>query len=515
MDDKRIIFFDTTLRDGEQSPGSTMNLAEKLRLARQLESLGVDVIEAGFPASSPGDFEAVSAIAGEVTKAQVAGLARATRSDIERAWQAIKHAAAPRIHIFLATSPLHMKYKLRKEPAEVLEQIRESVAFASGLTANIQFSAEDAARSDPEFLIQAFNAAIAAGATTLNIPDTVGYAQPAEFGNLVRVVMAGVKRPAERKIIFSVHCHNDLGLAVANSLAALEAGARQAEVTVGGIGERAGNACLEEIAMALHVRKEYFGFENGIHTEQIYPTVRLLSRIIGQPIPLNKPIVGANAFAHESGIHQDGVLKHRGTYEIMDPSAVGMPTNALVMGKHSGRRALKAKLENMGYQLDEGRMDIVFTAMKKLADLKQTVYDEDIEALVLEEVYRIPDKYRLVHLSVQCADTGVPPTAMVVMDIKGERRQHAGFGVGPIDAVFGVISSLTGRKPYLEQYRVDAITGGPDALGEVIVRLTDEGCRSVGRGSHPDIINASARAYINALNRLDKKRAESCHKETK
>ena len=504
----RIYFFDTTLRDGEQSPGSTMNLAEKLRMARQLEDLGVDVIEAGFPSSSPGDFEAVSAIAREVTKCQVAALARAVPEDIDRAWEAVKHAVNPRIHIFLATSPLHMEFKLRRSPEAVLRQIGEAVAMAGQFTDNVQFSAEDAARSDPDFLIRAFDVAVDAGANTLNIPDTVGYAQPGEFAALVRRVMKGVKRPGDRKLVFSVHCHNDLGLGVANTLAAVEAGARQVEVTVGGIGERAGNACLEEVAMALAVRRDWYKCESGIVTREIYPAVRRLSRIIGQLVPLNKPIVGANAFAHESGIHQDGVLKHRGTYEIMDPAEVGLPANALVLGKHSGRRALAAKLESLGYSLDEERIGIVFEAMKHLADRKQTIFDEDLEALVLEEVYRIPDTYKLVHLSVQCSDTGVPPSAMVVMDVDGETRRHAGFGVGPVDAAFTTISVMTGRTPALEQYRVDAITGGADAIVQVIVRLRDGDCRSVGRGSHADIINASARAYINALNRLVKKQAE-------
>lgn len=505
---ERVIVFDTTLRDGEQSPGATMNLEEKIRMARQLEALGVDVIEAGFPASSPGDFEAVKTIAATLKKTQVAGLCRCMQSDIDCAWEAVKDAVNPRIHIFLATSPLHMEYKLRKTPDDVLAQIREGVEYAVKFTDNVEFSCEDASRSEPDFLVRACNEAIRAGATTLNLPDTVGYAVPGEYAALVEHVIRNTVRPEGREIIFSVHCHNDLGLAVANTLAALQAGARQVEVTVGGIGERAGNASLEETVMCLNVRKDNYGLETGIVTQQIYPTARMLSRITGQPIAINKPIVGANAFAHESGIHQDGVLKKRETYEIMDPTAIGIPANSLVMGKHSGRRALKSKLESLGYRLAEEQVDQVFEVMKKLADVKKNIYDEDIEALVLEEVYRIPDKYRLIHLSVHASDTGIPPSAQVVMEIDGERKQHAEFGVGPIDAVFNVIAKLTGQYYELEAYSVNAITGGSDALGEVAVRLRANGHKAVGRGSHPDVINSSARAFINALNRLAKKQKE-------
>lgn len=508
----RVIIFDTTLRDGEQSPGATMTLDEKVRMAQRLEALGVDVIEAGFPASSEGDFESVRTIAASVKKVQVAGLARCIPSDIDRAWEAIKDAANPRIHTFLATSPLHMEFKLRKKPEEVLAQVREGVARAAMHTANVEFSAEDASRSEPDFLVQVFNEAIKAGATTLNIPDTVGYALPKEYAALIDYVIRNTIRPEGREIIFSVHCHNDLGLAVANTLAALEVGARQVEVTIGGIGERAGNASLEETVMCLNVRRDVYGLETGIVTQQIYPTSRLLSHIIGQPIALNKPIVGANAFAHESGIHQDGVLKKRETYEIMDPVSLGIPTNSLVMGKHSGRRALKSKVEYLGYQLSEEQIGQVFDAMKKLADIKKNIYDEDIEALILEEIYRIPDKYKLVHLSVHTSDIGVPPSAMVVMEINGERRQHSAFGVGPVDAVFNTISSMTSQRYELDAYSVSAITGGSDAQGEVTVRLSQNGQKAVGRGSHPDVINASARAFINALNRIAKTGAKDIKK---
>ena len=495
---KRILIFDTTLRDGEQSPGATMNHSEKLRMAHQLELLGVDIIEAGFPASSVGDFEAVTAIAKSVDKPIVAGLARAVESDIDRAAEALRHAKNRRIHIFLATSPLHMEYKLKKTPDQVLAMIDKSVRHAASCAPDVEFSCEDASRSDLDFMVQACKVAIDAGAGTLNIPDTVGYAQPEEFARRI----AYLKERIPAHIVISVHCHNDLGLGVANSLAAIQAGATQAEVTVSGIGERAGNAALEELVMALTVRKPYYNCECGIVTEQIYPTARLLSRIIGWPIPRNKPITGGNAFAHESGIHQAGVLSNPETYEIMTPKSIGLAENAIVMGKHSGRNALKTKLEGMGYQLDAERLDVVFEAMKNLADKKKEIFDEDVEALVLENVYRIPDKYRLIHLAIHSADTGVPPTAMMVMAVDGEEKRTATFGVGPVDAVFKAIDQITGKEPELEQYAVNAVTGGTDALGEVTVRLKSNGKSAMGRGSDPDVIVAGARAYLNAMNRL-------------
>ncbi len=501
----RIIIFDTTLRDGEQSPGATMSLKEKIRMAHQLELLGVDIMEAGFPASSPGDFESVVSIAKEVEKVRVAGLARCVPGDIERAAEAVRHAKTSRIHTFLATSPLHMEYKLRKKPDEVLKMIEVGVSLAASCTKDVEFSCEDASRSDLDFMLEACKIAVANGARTLNIPDTVGYAQPEEYAARI----AFLRERIDPSVVISVHCHNDLGLAVANTLSAFRAGARQAEVTVGGIGERAGNASLEELIMALTVRKPYYRLAHGINTEQIYPTARLLSRIIGQPIARNKPIVGANAFAHESGIHQAGVLSNPETYEIMTPASIGLPSNAIVMGKHSGKNALKSKLESLGYQLDSDQIDLVLAAVKRLADKKEEIYDEDLEALVLEEIYRIPDKYRLVHLGVQSSDTGLPPTAVMVLEVDGKQVEHAGFGVGPIDAVFQGIAKTTKHKPKLEQYSVNAITGGTDALGEVTVRLSEGGRTAVGRGSHPDIINASARAYLNALNRLAKKQEEA------
>ena len=468
----RVIFFDTTLRDGEQSPGCTMNHAEKLRIAHQLEILGVDVIEAGFPASSQGDFDSVQAIAKQAgDNIQICGLARCMEKDIRRCWEAISVAKNPRIHTFLATSDLHMKYKLRKTPEQVIEMIKSSVSLAASLTSNVEFSCEDASRSDKDFLCRACGTAISAGATTINLPDTVGYAEPDEFAQLVKYVIENT--PGADKAIFAIHCHDDLGLGVANTLAALRVGARQAEVTLCGIGERAGNTSLEEVAMNLAVRKDYYGLESNIVSTQLYPSCRLLSMTIGQPIPHNKAIIGANAVAHESGIHQDGMLKNRQTYEIMT------------------------------YKLDDEQLQTIFEAVKDLSDRKKKLYDEDLMALVQDKLYRMPDSYRLSHVSVSSSDAGgVPPTAAVLMDVDGIEKSHAGFGVGPIDAVFNVIADMVGRQPELEQYSVNAITGGTDAMGEVTVRIAEKGFSAIGRGAHPDIIVASAKAYVNALNHL-------------
>ena len=498
----RVIFFDTTLRDGEQSPGCTMNHAEKLRIAHQLEILGVDVIEAGFPASSQGDFDSVQAIAKQAgDNIQICGLARCMEKDIRRCWEAISVAKNPRIHTFLATSDLHMKYKLRKTPEQVIEMIKSSVSLAASLTSNVEFSCEDASRSDKDFLCRACGTAISAGATTINLPDTVGYAEPDEFAQLVKYVIENT--PGADKAIFAIHCHDDLGLGVANTLAALRVGARQAEVTLCGIGERAGNTSLEEVAMNLAVRKDYYGLESNIVSTQLYPSCRLLSMTIGQPIPHNKAIIGANAFAHESGIHQDGMLKNRQTYEIMTPQSVGRDSTNLVIGKHSGRNAVRSKFESMGYKLDDEQLQTIFEAVKDLSDRKKKLYDEDLIALVQDKLYRMPDSYRLSHVSVSSSDAGgVPPTAAVLMDVDGIEKSHAGFGVGPIDAVFNVIADMVGRQPELEQYSVNAITGGTDAMGEVTVRIAENGFSAIGRGAHPDIIVASAKAYVNALNHL-------------
>lgn len=503
----RVIIFDTTLRDGEQSPGATMNLQEKLRMARQLEVMGVDVLEAGFPASSIGDFESVHSIANAVKGMQVAALARASEGDIDRAWEALKGAENPRIHLFLATSPIHMEYKLRKTPDEVVELATRAVRHAAQYTSNVEFSAEDASRSDMDFLVRVFTAAIDAGATTINIPDTVGYAQPVEYGERIRYIIENT--PNAHKAIFSVHCHNDLGLAVANTLYALQNGARQAEVTLSGIGERAGNTSLEELVMALRTRADYYGgLDTGIQSDQLFPACRLLSLIIGRPIPANKAVVGGNAFAHESGIHQDGMLKNRETYEIMTPQSIGRISTDLVIGKHSGRNAVRTRLEQLGYRLEDEQINVVFAAVKELADKKAAVHDEDLEALVFSEVYRIPDRYRLLNASVQTTTGGMPSTAAIVMQAGGEEMRRAGFGAGPIDATFNVISQLVSRAPDLEQFSINAITGGTDALGEVTVRLREGALNATGRGSDPDIIIASAKAYIDALNRLDHKEKE-------
>lgn len=507
-DPNRILIFDTTLRDGEQSPGATMNLKEKLSLARQLDQLGVDVIEAGFAASSPGDFEAIASIANEVEKARVCSLARCLHSDIDRAAEALAKAKQSRIHVFLATSPLHMEYKLKKTPEQVRRIIEDNVKYAASCCQDVEFSCEDASRTDLDFMVEACRLAVANGAKTINIPDTVGYAQPEEHAARI----AYLKERIDPGVVVSVHCHNDLGLAVACTLASFKAGARQAEVTLGGIGERAGNAALEEIIMALTVRRDYYKLTHGINTEQIYPSARKLARIIGQPIARNKPIVGANAFVHESGIHQDGVLKNPETYEIMTPASIGLSVGSLVIGKHSGKNALKAKLESLGYgSLSPEQVDALLQDVKLLADKKKDIYDEDIEALVMEKIFRIPQKqkYALKHLGVQSSDNGLPPTAILVLDIDGEEQKHAGFGVGPVDAVFKAIDHVTGRSPQLQEFAVNAITGGTDAQGEVTVKITENGRKSVGRGAHPDIINASARAYLNALNRLVMKEEEA------
>ncbi len=503
---ERVYIFDTTLRDGEQSPGATMTPQEKVRMARQLETLGVDIIEAGFPAASDGDFKSVRMIAAAVKNVQVAALCRALASDIDRGFAAIKDAANPRIHTFIATSELHMKHKLGKSPAEVMDMARAAVSHAASLTKNVEFSAEDASRSEPEFLAAMCELAIDAGATTINIPDTVGYAQPAEFAELIRFLLGRVRN--SRKAVFAVHCHNDLGLAAANTLAALAAGARQAEVTLSGIGERAGNASLEQVVMALKTRPNYYNLETGVVSEQIYPSCRLLSRVIGMPIPPYQAIIGRNAFAHESGIHQHGMLKDRRTYEIMTPQSIGRAGTEMVLGKHSGRHALKAKIEQLNYRLADDQIDAVFEAVKELADRKKQIYDEDVESLILEKIFRIPDKYRLKYLTVLSGNIEMSPSAAVLMEIDGVEVKTSAFGVGPVDAAFHAISELTGKKPELDSYMVNAITGGADAQGEVTVRIRDGQKTSVGRGSHDDIIVASALAYLNALNRMAKKEEE-------
>jgi len=498
---ERIIVFDTTLRDGEQSPGASMNMQEKVRIARQLERLGVDVIEAGFPAASKGDLEAVRMVASSVERPEVAALARANKDDIDKAFEAVKVARKPRIHTFIATSEIHMVHKLRMDQEQVLRAAVEAVAYAKGKVQSVEFSAEDASRSDPDFLCKVFEAVIEAGATTVNIPDTVGYAVPGEFEELVRYVVQHT--PNIHKAVVSVHCHNDLGLATANTLAGIRAGARQAEVTVNGIGERAGNTSLEEVVMALYTRRQAFGgLISNVDTHQIYPTSRLVSMITGIVVQPNKAIVGANAFAHESGIHQDGVLKNRLTYEIMAPETVGLKSNKLVLGKHSGRHALKEKLREMGYSIGEEDLSKLFSRFKELADKRKEILDEDLEALIAEEFLRAPDVYQLEYLNVISGTVAVP-TATVILRIRGEKVQSAGFGVGPIDATYNTIAKMTGTKSKLLRFSVNSITGGMDAQGEVTVRLQENGLVALGKGTDPDIITASAKAYINGLNRLE------------
>jgi len=497
---ERVYIFDTTLRDGEQSPGASMNAAEKMRLATQLEKLGVDIIEAGFPAASEGDFKAVSGIAGKLKNTQVAGLARASKADIDRAWGAIQLAVKPRIHTFIATSDIHLKYKLKMTREEVLKAAIEAVRYAKSFTDNVEFSSEDGSRSDRDFLCKVFEAAIEAGATVVNLPDTVGYAIPEEFGDLVKYVMTHT--PNIGKAVLSVHCHNDLGLATANTIAAISAGARQAEVTINGIGERAGNTSLEEVVMAMHTRPNFLPMSTNILTEHIYPTSRLVSMITGIIVQPNKAIVGANAFAHEAGIHQDGMLKNPMTYEIMKPETVGLNRNQLVLGKHSGRHALRSHLKELGYDLSDEELNIVFTKFKELADKKKHVVDDDLEAIVTEGILRTSEVFLLEYLHV-ISGTTVMPMASVQMAIHGRSVKGAGYGNGPIDAAYNTIAKLTGAESELLRFSVSALTGGTDAMGEVTVRLRENGLIALGKGADPDIITASAKAYLNGLNRLE------------
>jgi 2-isopropylmalate synthase len=498
-----VRIFDTTLRDGEQSPGASMTVEQKVVIARQLEKLGVDVIEAGFAASSDGDFEAVRRVSEEVARPRVVSLARAQEGDLERALKAVERAKNPGIHTFIATSDIHLKHKLRMSREQVIEAAVKAVAYAKRFTDYIEFSAEDASRSDPEFLIQIFREAIRAGAKVINVPDTTGYAIPSEFGALVADLIE--RTAGADRVIWSAHCHNDLGLAVANSLTAVHNGARQIECTINGIGERAGNTSLEEVVMALRTRKNYLDLDTGIMTEQLYPTSRLVSQITGIQIPINKPIVGDNAFAHEAGIHQDGVLKHKQTYEIMTPESIGIPGNRLVMGKHSGRHAFDERLKYLGFSLGKEDMNRAFLRFKELADKKKNVYDEDIEAIVAEEILRVPgqpDRYELLYLSASSNSEGTP-SATVKMRVNGVEKMDYASGDGIVDACYQAITKITGSQSQLVRYNVNAITGGADAQGEVSCIIEDDGFRVSGQGSHTDVILASALAYINALNKLE------------
>lgn len=500
---KTIKIFDTTLRDGEQSPGNSMNIEEKLRVAKQLQKLNVDVIEAGFPIASEGDFEAVKRIAQTIKGPEIAGLCRSSDKDIDRAWEALKYAGERgRIHTFIATSEIHMKYKLKMTREQVLENAVKAVRRAKSYTPNVEFSCEDAVRTDLAFLAQVVEAVIDAGATTVNIPDTVGYTIPFEYFNIIRHLKENVKNI--EKAVISVHCHNDLGLSVANSIAAVQAGAGQVECTINGIGERAGNCSLEEFVMALKTRHDILPFRTNVAHEQIVPSSRLLTTITGIGVQPNKAIVGANAFAHESGIHQHGVLMEKSTYEILTPESVGLKTSVLVLGKHSGRHAFKKRLGELGYELSDEDLNRAFERFKALADLKKEVFDEDLDALVADEVMRPAEKYRLSHITVTCGSFAVA-TSTVQMEIDGTSVRTAELGDGPVDATLKAIKKLTKSKAKLQQYNVGSITGGTDAQGEVTVRVTEGEETVVGRGSSTDIIEASAKAYINALNRLHSK----------
>lgn len=499
----RVIIFDTTLRDGEQSPGATMTFEEKLEVADMLDALGVDVIEAGFPIASEGDFEAVSAIAKRVKRATVAGLARAAFKDIDRCAEAVKHAVNPRIHTFVSTSPLHMKYKLQKDPAEVLEMVTAQVARARNHVADVEWSAEDGTRTEIDFLCRTVEAAIKAGATTINIPDTVGYTVPDEYERIFRTVRERV--PNSDKAIFSVHCHNDLGLAVANTLAGLAGGARQIECTINGIGERAGNAALEEVIMALRTRADVLPYSNNIETAMLMRASKLVSAVTSFPVQYNKAIVGRNAFAHESGIHQDGMLKNALTYEIMTPESVGVSKTSLVMGKHSGRAAFRSKLKEMGYELGENALEDAFNRFKALADKKKIVYDEDIEALVDDEIGHAGERIRVEALTVIAGTMG-PQTATLTLSIDGQSSTKQAVGNGPVDAIFNAIKAMVPNEAVLELYQVHAVTEGTDAQAEVSVRLSENGRSVTAKGADPDTLVASARAYVAALNKLMIKR---------
>jgi 2-isopropylmalate synthase len=501
-----VKIFDTTLRDGEQSPGCSMNLDEKLRVAAQLEALGVDVIEAGFAIASDGDFEAVREVARQSKTATIASLARAATSDIDRAWEAVKFAKFPRIHTFIATSPLHMEYKLKMGPNSVLEAIHKSVSHARNLCADVEWSAEDATRSDFEFLCRAVEIAINAGATTINLPDTVGYATPQTYGEMFKRIVETV--PNADKAIFSTHCHNDLGLAVANSLSGVMNGARQVECTINGIGERAGNAALEEIAMALRTRADVMPYVTQIRSEEIVRASRLVSAITGFAVQPNKAIVGANAFAHESGIHQDGMIKNRETYEIMTPESVGLTTSNLVMGKHSGRAAFKQKLEQLGYDLNETSFQDAFKRFKDLADHKKHVYDEDITALVDDETLRAHDRLQVTEVEIYAGSNG--QRAIVTMTVDGEEITAVAKGNGPVDSLFSAIRKIVPHEDAkLQLYQVHAVTEGTDAQATVTVRIEENGRSVQGQGADADTLVASARAYVNALNKLVIKRMKS------
>ncbi|MDD2421062.1 MAG: 2-isopropylmalate synthase [Heliobacteriaceae bacterium] len=496
---KRVVIFDTTLRDGEQSPGASLNIQEKLEVAHQLARLGVDVIEAGFPIASPGDFESVKTIAENVKGPVICGLSRANRQDIEAVAKAVRAAEQGRIHTFIATSDLHLQYKLRMSREQVLETAVEAVRFAKRFTADVEFSAEDAVRTDLAFLCQVFSAVIAAGATTINVPDTVGYATPQEFGGRIREMIRQI--PNIGDTVVSVHCHNDLGLAVANSLAALENGALQIECCVNGIGERAGNASLEELVMALFTRRDIYGLETSINKSEIYRSSRLVCKLTGMPVQPNKAIVGKNAFAHEAGIHQDGVLKERTTYEIMNPQMIGLLTNNIVLGKHSGRHAFRKRLNELGYEITDAELEKAFARFKVLADRKREITDEDLMVLVEDELRTIPEAYSLEYLHIT-SGTVLVPTATVRLRREDQVFEEAACGGGPVDAAYKAIEKITRSGVRLSDYAINATTAGEDSQGEVSVKLEQDGRIYTGRGADTDIIVASAKAYVNAINKI-------------
>jgi 2-isopropylmalate synthase len=497
---EKVIIFDTTLRDGEQAAGGSLNIPEKVEIARQLEKLGVDVIEAGFPVTSPGDFEAVRLIAEEVRTPVICVLTHANLEAVDQSWEAVKGAAHPCIHIVLSSSDIHLFYQLRKSREEILEMSCNTVARAKKYCENVEFSAMDASRTDPAYIYQILEAVIDAGATTVNIPDTVGYAMPDEFGNLIDNIFKDV--PNINKAIVSVHCHNDLGLAVANSLEALKRGARQVEGTINGIGERAGNASLEEIIMAIKTRQDFYDLTTGIDTTQIYKTSRLVSELTGFVVQPNKAIVGANAFRHSSGLHIDGVIKMPTTFEIMNPKSVGVPSSSLVLGKTSGRHAFREHLAELGYSLNEEDFSRAFASFKELADKKKNVTDKDIESIVAEEQRTVSEGYHLDRLQVTCGDRGIPTASVKLVTPDGEVRADAAIGTGPVDAVCKAIDKIVAVPCTLTEFTVKSITEGIDAIGEVLIRVESEGITYTGRGADTDIIVASAKAYINALNRL-------------
>jgi len=496
---ERIIIFDTTLRDGEQSPGASLDNKQKLEIAKQLETLRVDVIEAGFPVSSPGDFEAVKAVAKEVRKVSVCALARAVKKDIDAAYDAVKYAKKPRIHVFLATSKIHMKYKLKKAEDEILKAAVWGAKYAKRKTKDIEFSPEDASRTDKEFLYKVLEAVIDAGATTVNIPDTVGYAIPYEFGSLIKGIKENVSNID--KAVISVHCHDDLGLGVSNSMASVLNGARQVECTINGLGERAGNASLEEVVMSMATRKDIFNFKNNVKTKELYKTSRLVSKLTGIIVQPNKAIVGANAFRHEAGIHQDGLLKEKRTYEIMSPKDVGFEDTKLVLGKHSGRHALKARLKKIGFKLTEKEIDKAFVRFKKLADKKKEVFDDDLAIIIEDETGVIPKTYSLESFYIMSGNK-VIPSATVSLKYKGKVLTSDSTGDGPVDACYKAIEKIIGIKPKLLGYHLNAVTAGKDALGEVSLRMRIKKTDLTGRGASTDVVEASLKAYLNALNRF-------------